>query len=98
MGGARLSLLVSPPPDEMVADPVYAQLKRYVIESTGLAYYADKDADLTRRIRRRLTTFGTANCAGYLEVLRDVQEDSDANAALDRHPLPAPHPLWRRAR
>jgi glycosyltransferase involved in cell wall biosynthesis len=34
----------------------------------------------------------------YLEVLHDVQEESDANAALDRHPFPAPHPLWRRAR
>jgi glycosyltransferase involved in cell wall biosynthesis len=33
----------------------------------------------------------------YLEVLHTVQEDSDANAALDRHTFPAPREL-RRAR
>jgi chemotaxis protein methyltransferase CheR len=59
------------PSDELLSDPLYPHLKEYLIESTGLAYYADKDADLARRIRRRLSDFGFQNCAPYLEILRD---------------------------
>lgn len=61
----------SPPLDELVSDPSYGRLKEYLIESTGLAYYANKDADLARRIRRRLSDFGLRDCASYLEQLRD---------------------------
>jgi chemotaxis protein methyltransferase CheR len=50
---------------------VYPRLKEYLIESTGLAYYADKDDDLVRRLRRRLANFGFQSCAPYLELLRD---------------------------
>jgi chemotaxis protein methyltransferase CheR len=66
-----MSLTGSAMPDQLVADPVYAQLKGYVIESTGLAYYSDKDADFARRLRRRLANFGAPDCAAYLDVLRD---------------------------
>ena len=34
----------------MLADPAYRSLKEHVIRTTGLAYYADKDADLAARI------------------------------------------------
>ena len=59
------------PPDELLGDPLFSRLKEYVIESTGLSYYSDKDADLARRVRRRLSDFGLQNCAPYLEILRD---------------------------
>src|SRR5258707_45337 len=41
--------------DELVGDPFYPQLKEYLVKSTGLAYYADKDVDLARRVERRLS-------------------------------------------
>jgi chemotaxis protein methyltransferase CheR len=62
---------MSPLPDELLIDPWYPRLKEYLIESTGMAYYANKDADLARRIRRRLTGFGGLDCASYLERLHD---------------------------
>jgi chemotaxis protein methyltransferase CheR len=58
-------------PDELVGDPSYSRLKEYLIESTGLAYYRDKDADLARRIRRRLSDLRFLDCASYLDLLRD---------------------------
>ena len=59
------------PPEELLGDPLYSRLKEYLIEVTGLAYYADKDADLARRIWRRLPGLGIQDCAAYLELLRD---------------------------
>ena len=60
-----------PSPDALVGDPFYTHLKEYVVESTGLTYYADKDADLARRVERRLSATGVRDCASYLEILRD---------------------------
>jgi chemotaxis protein methyltransferase CheR len=60
-----------PVQDPLVGDPFYARLKEHLVESTGLAYYADKDADLARRVGRRLTSVGVQDCASYLEILRD---------------------------
>jgi chemotaxis protein methyltransferase CheR len=59
------------PQDELLGDPLYSRLKEHLIEATGLAYYADKDADLSRRIGRRLSGLGFQDCASYLELLRD---------------------------
>ncbi len=70
------------PPDELLGDPVYPRLKEYLIESTGLAYYADKDTDLARRIRRRLSGFGFQNCASYLDLLRDPARGASEMDAL----------------
>jgi chemotaxis protein methyltransferase CheR len=36
-----------------------------------MTYYIDKDADLVRRIGRRLSNTGARNCADYLDLLRD---------------------------
>jgi len=55
----------------LVSDPVYPRLKDFLLESSGLAYYADKDSDLAERISRRLGTVGLSDCAAYLELLQD---------------------------
>jgi chemotaxis protein methyltransferase CheR len=55
----------------IVLDPSYSQLKEHVIESTGLAYYLDKDSDLAERISRRLPKVGLSDCDSYLHLLRD---------------------------
>ncbi len=60
-----------PTQDALVNDPFYSRLKEHLVEATGLAYYADKDADLARRVGRRLTSVGVRDCASYLEILRD---------------------------
>lgn len=50
-------------------DPHFQRLKAMVIDATGLAYYADKDAAFAERINRRLP-FGTVTTvAGYLAAL-----------------------------
>jgi chemotaxis protein methyltransferase CheR len=53
------------------ADPSFPRLKTFLIESTGLAYYADKDRDLADRVGRRLARLGMRACAPYLELLQD---------------------------
>jgi chemotaxis protein methyltransferase CheR len=50
---------------------MYPRLKEHVVGSTGLAYYADKDADLARRISHRLSSLGMRDCASYLDILRN---------------------------
>jgi chemotaxis protein methyltransferase CheR len=56
---------------QLVRDPAYPPLKAFLIETTGLAYYADKDAELADRIGRRLSRTGLQGCAAYLGLLRD---------------------------
>jgi chemotaxis protein methyltransferase CheR len=53
------------------ADPCFPRLKTFLIEATGLAYYADKDRDLADRVARRLARLGMRECAPYLELLQD---------------------------
>jgi chemotaxis protein methyltransferase CheR len=60
-----------PAPETLVDDPLYPRLKAHLVESTGLAYYSDKDVDLARRLGRRMSTIGAQDCASYLDVLRD---------------------------
>lgn len=53
------------------SDPAYAGLKEFIIQTTGLSYYLDKDADLIARLERRMLT---ANCSGadsYRTLLGD---------------------------
>jgi chemotaxis protein methyltransferase CheR len=69
-----LSLESSRSGEEWLSDPGYALLKEHLIASTGLSYYADKDADLVRRIRRRMASTGHRDWASYLERLRDPCE------------------------
>lgn len=57
--------------DALVGDPFYLPLKEHLVKATGLAYYTDKDADLARRVNRRLISVGVKDCGSYLELLRD---------------------------
>ncbi|PWC85249.1 chemotaxis protein [Azospirillum sp. TSH100] len=50
-------------------DPHFPRLKAMVIDATGLAYYADKDAAFAERINRRLPFGPIATVAGYLAAL-----------------------------
>jgi chemotaxis protein methyltransferase CheR len=53
----------------ILADPDYPELKNYILNQTGLAYYADKDEDLAARISRRVAAIGVADCGSYLRIL-----------------------------
>src|SRR5438270_533851 len=61
-------------------DPDYLRLKGHVIAATGLAYYADKDADLGARLARRLQARGRPDCGSYLDLLTG---GSEGEAELD---------------
>ena len=52
-------------------DPDFPALKNHVIESTGLAYYADKDDDLAARIGPRLSQLAMDGCGDYLALLKN---------------------------
>lgn len=49
--------------------PYYAQLKEYLIQCTGLAYYRTRDDELTERIARRLRSLRVDGYRAYLEML-----------------------------
>ncbi len=57
----------------LVADSGYQPLKHYLIESTGLAYYADKDSDLAARVGARLGELRLQGCDAYLQLLKDAR-------------------------
>lgn len=70
--------------DPLSNDPVYLRLKEFVIESTGMAYYADKDTDLLRRIRYRLAKHNLEDCACYFELLHDpVRGPAETEALIN---------------
>ena len=50
-------------------DPAYHRLKDYLIKSTGLAFYEDRDEQLTELIGGRLTDLGLSNCCSYEKLL-----------------------------
>ena len=62
----------APVSDTLLHDPGYFRLKEHLVQSTGLAYYDDKDADF-RRIGCRLTSLGLRDCSSYFDLLRDPQ-------------------------
>ncbi len=57
-------------------DPAYSRLKDHLIASTGLAFYADRDALLAELIGGRLSDLGLRDCAGYAEFLADGEKGS----------------------
>ncbi len=61
-------------PHRLVSDPAYPRLKDHLIRATGLAYYADKDADLMGRIAQRLAQLELPDCATYLALLQNGEE------------------------
>ncbi len=54
---------------ELLNDPLYLRLKEHVVQSTGMAYYADKDAEFSRRLKRRLDATQVRDCTSYLDLL-----------------------------
>jgi hypothetical protein len=56
-------------------DRAYCGLKRYLIASTGLAFYEDWDERLTTLICGRLAVLGMPGCACYAEFLADGDAD-----------------------
>lgn len=74
----------SPPPADWHADdPFFVDLKRLVIEATGLAYYADKDEELSNRVRRRMKAAGVGSLARYLEMLRGNENGAGGGEGND---------------
>ena len=79
---------IHPPPDlpcttEFLNDPLYGRLKAHVVQSTGMAYYADKDAEFSRRLKRRLNAAQVRDCASYLDLLRHpVQGPPELDALI----------------
>ncbi len=66
----------------VIADADYALLKSHVIESTGLAYFRDKDEDLARRIAGRLEALDVPDCRAYLSVLHGSEGGAQELDAL----------------
>lgn len=62
-------MTISPDMPDLLIDPGYPSLKAFIIQVTGLAYYADKDEDLMARVARRLDASGQTDCTGYLRLL-----------------------------
>ena len=55
--------------NRVLQDPGYNQLKDHLIESTGLAFYTDRDEPLTKLVAERLAVLGLRNCSSYAEFL-----------------------------
>lgn len=62
----------------ILSDPAYEDLKRFVLDHTGLAYYADKDEDLATRLSRRIGALKAQDCLAYLTILRRNAGEIDA--------------------
>jgi chemotaxis protein methyltransferase CheR len=63
-------------------DPYYSRLKDYLIASTGLAYYRDRDQYMAELIGRRLSKLGLNDCASYSQRLSDGREGRDELDAM----------------
>ena len=68
---------------EILSDPAYPALKDYILNHTGLAYYADKDEDFATRIARRFAACQVSGCAQYLDILTGASgKTAEINAAV----------------
>ncbi|HVW10919.1 MAG TPA: protein-glutamate O-methyltransferase CheR, partial [Bryobacteraceae bacterium] len=65
-------------PPQILADSSYPVLKKYVLEHTGLDYYAPRDEDFAARMSRRLAALRARNCSEYLRRLRNDSIEIDA--------------------
>lgn len=66
---------------DLLADPYFPRLKALVIDVTGMAFYADKDADLALIVADRMEYCAITDCAAYLERLQGDGEEMDALVA-----------------
>lgn len=67
--------------EQVLSDSFFPRLKALVIEVTGMAFYADKDADLAQIVADRLEQCHIGDCAAYLERLQADGEEMDALVA-----------------
>lgn len=67
---------------EILSDSDYPRLKAFVLNHTGLAYYADKDEDFATRMARRFAIVKTSNCGAYLSLLSSGGPDPPELDAL----------------
>ena len=54
-------------------DPVFARLKALVIDTTGMAFYRDKDTDLARILAERMAEIHVTECGPYLDLLQSPE-------------------------
>ncbi|HXE71486.1 MAG TPA: protein-glutamate O-methyltransferase CheR, partial [Candidatus Nitrosotenuis sp.] len=54
----------------LLADPAFSALKAFILEATGLVYYADRDEDLALRLQRRMMQLSLPDCGSYFSHLR----------------------------
>jgi chemotaxis protein methyltransferase CheR len=55
-------------------DPYYSRLKEFLIVTTGLAYYRDRDLYMAELIGGRMSKLGLSDCASYSQRLSDGEE------------------------
>ena len=56
----------------ILRDPDYPELKRLLIETTGLAYYRTRDENLASRVAARLRELSLEGCGEYLRLLKST--------------------------
>jgi chemotaxis protein methyltransferase CheR len=56
-------------PAAILSDIHFDDLKRYVLNTTGLSYYEDKNEDLAARLARRMNSLQAPDCIRYLNLL-----------------------------
>ena len=66
---------------DILADSAFGRLKALVIETTGMAFYRDKSADLAQILLARMTELGILGCETYLERLTRDGGEMDALVA-----------------
>ena len=68
---------------EILSDSDYPRLKTFVLNHTGLAYYADKDEDFATRMARRFAIVKAPHCNAYLSLLsRGAHGSSEIDALV----------------
>lgn len=65
---------MNPSVSRILGDLAFPQLKDFVLARTGLAYFADKDADFAARLARRIKALDLHSCSGYFAKLRHPVE------------------------
>ena len=64
-------------PAHVLIDPAFPELKRSVLEHTGLDYYANRDEDLATRMSRRIEARGANSARDYLGILKQEPVEMD---------------------
>jgi chemotaxis protein methyltransferase CheR len=64
-------------PAGLLTSASYRELKRQVLEYSGLSYYFDRDEDLAARMSRRLVARGCVDAGTYLQLLRQDPAEFD---------------------